>query len=133
MKVVLDCNVFISSGIKNGLSRIVFEYIITHCEVYASRDIIEEYIEVINRNKFKRWKEFFNLQLALFIKSIKIINPKKTKIKIPDKDDIIYLSLALEVKAKYIITGNVKDFPDLKYENTKIITPREFYDKYIAQ
>lgn len=53
-------------------------------------------------------------------------------IKLPDPSDAKYINLAIAVHAKYIITGNIKDFPDLFYKNTRIISPREFFDKYIG-
>ena len=47
-----------------------------------------------------------------------------------DKDDNKILELANECTADYIITGNTTDFTFSQYEQTKIVIPKEYWEKY---
>ena len=67
---------------------------------------------------------------ATFVKIIcevsEWIAPQKSKFSLPDKDDLIYLNAALSANAQFLITGNIKDFPERKYKNCTILSPVEF-------
>ena len=43
-----------------------------------------------------------------------------------DPDDNIFLECADAAQANYLITGNVRHFPDV-WATTQIVTPREFF------
>ncbi len=49
---------------------------------------------------------------------------------ISDKDDNMILELADECNADFVITGNTTDFTFLIYKQTKIVTPKEFWEIY---
>lgn len=52
---------------------------------------------------------------------------------ITDKDDNMILELAEESKADFIITGNTNDFTMKKYINTKIVSPKEYWENHKPQ
>lgn len=52
---------------------------------------------------------------------------------IDDEPDNRVLELASESKADFIITGNTKDFTFPVYDQTKIVTPKEYWDVYKSQ
>ena len=57
----------------------------------------------------------------------------KPKIKlnlISDADDNMVLELADESIADFVITGNTTDFIFPTYKETKIVTPREYWDNH---
>jgi len=54
-------------------------------------------------------------------------NPLKI---IEDEADNRFLELAQISKADFIITGNTNDFTMEKFNETKIITPKEYWGKY---
>lgn len=56
--------------------------------------------------------------------------PKITLDLILDDDDNMILELADECEADYIITGNTNDFTFSKYKQTKIVSPREFWEQF---
>ena len=49
-----------------------------------------------------------------------------------DQSDNKFLNLAYESKADYLITGNRNHFSILKFEQTKIVSPKEFCELYEA-
>ncbi|MDF2966204.1 MAG: hypothetical protein K0Q51_1592 [Rickettsiaceae bacterium] len=130
MKIVTDCNVIIAAGLTAGTSRQALNIILSEHQNFISDDIIREYRDVIVRDKFKKYKS----QLIELVENVCICstwieqNPKSSNFIIPDPADIMYLDLALEVGAKYLITGNLKDFPEKQYNQVTILSPREFID-----
>lgn len=53
------------------------------------------------------------------------VEPKYRLAITPDPDDNIFIECADAARADYLITGNVRHFPDF-WKSTKVITPREF-------
>ena len=49
---------------------------------------------------------------------------------IKDKDDNKLLELADESNADFLITGNHLDFNITHYKNTRILSPRNFWEEY---
>lgn len=127
---VIDTNVIVSALItKNPKSP---PYIVLR-EVLDGRiiplyhtDIIEEYIEVLSRNKFhldpKTIQTVINSIVANGIK----VDPKPTGEIFIDMDDLIFYEVAMEKRDDdaYIVTGNQKHYPVRDF----IVTPSEMLD-----
>jgi len=94
---------------------------------------MSEYYEVLNRKKFAKYPDFVNaaekLLAAVETKAAKYYPKTKVTI-ISDQDDNRLLELAEGSKANCLITGNSNDFTMDKYKKTKIITPKEYWEKY---
>lgn len=92
-----------------------------------------EYYEVLTRPKFAKFQDFFIRAEALLAdmeaKATKYY-PTVTLELISDDDDNMILELADECNADFAITGNTTDFTFPTYKQTKIITPREYWDNY---
>ncbi len=130
MKVIFDCNVIIAAGLKNGTCRSALIKGIELCDIYVTDEIIREYRDVIIREKFKKHKlELYKL-LEIVCEVAYWTDPSAVNIvcNLPDKDDVIYLKAATSTQADYLITGNIKHFPQRKYENVAIITPADFFN-----
>lgn len=88
---------------------------------------------VFRRKKFYKYPDFTNRAETLIAdietKSIRF-SPKNKLTIISDKDDNKLLELAEECKADFLITGNTNDFTIKKYKLTKIVTPKEYWEKY---
>jgi len=126
MKIVLDCNVIISAGIRSGVCRRLVHHVLDHHDLYVSEDILMEYKDVISRPKFKAVSNYLYSLMEMICELSELVEPEKTEITLPDMDDIIYLKTALAIEADYIITGNIKDFPQKQYSTTTIIKPADF-------
>ena len=92
-----------------------------------------EYYEVLRREKFARFQDFFARAELLLVEIETKATMFKPKIKlqlISDADDNMVLELADECAADFVITGNTTDFIFSTYKATKIVTPREFWENY---
>ena len=134
-KVVIDTNVFVSALIQRGypfhiLDQLFIENKIILC---VSDKLLEEYFEVLSRNKFSKYHEFFikaeQLLADIVEKSIKY-HPKIKLNIISDIDDNKLLELADECHADFLITGNINDFTMSRYKKTKIVTPKEYWENH---
>ncbi len=133
MKIVIDCNVLISAGLTDGTCRKVLIYTLQKCEIYTSEEILLEYLLVIRRPKFKKYIEKLEDLIQLYADASIIKSVTDCPYKLPDPEDTKYLSLALDTQSHYLITGNISDFPNKKYDKTKIVLPRDFYNQVIQK
>jgi hypothetical protein len=95
--------------------------------------MLKEYYDVLNRKRFSKYQDFVSkaeiLLADIETKASKFSPAIKLTI-ISDKDDNKLLELADECKADFIITGNTNDFTMKKYKRTKIVTPKEYWEKF---
>jgi putative PIN family toxin of toxin-antitoxin system len=90
--------------------------------------------DVLRRPKFTRFREFFAKAESLLadIESKAMMFVPHIKIDlISDKDDNMILELADECQADFIITGNTTDFTFPLYKQTRIVSPREYWESFI--
>ena len=133
MKFVLDCNILISSAIsKNGNCRLIIKNVLVNHQIIVSEPIINEYLDVINRKKFSKYLNYNLAQVKLIMEYAKFTPLSRKKFDIPDIDDLKYIQTALAEKANYLVTGNIKDFPDNTYDGVQIITPKYYVNKLMG-
>jgi len=130
-KVVIDTNVLVSALLKdNSLPAFILallrEGMIIAC---ISKDILEEYKEVLKRDRFSAFKKDASLLLTSLKKKALLVEPK-TRITVitADPDDNMFLECAVEAGADFLITGNTRHFPFRSYHNTLIVSPKEFIE-----
>lgn len=134
-KVVVDTNVFVSSIIQQNYPYLIIKelFIEDKIQLCVSEELLEEYYEVLMRPKFAKYKDFFSraeiLLSEIETKSIKFI-PTITLNLISDDDDNMVLELADVCNADFVITGNTSDFTFASYKQTKIVTPRAYWENY---
>lgn len=98
-----------------------------------SDEIFEEYIDVLNREKFSKYPNFKVKADIVLAKLFQISKRYKTDRKIDilsDASDNKFLELAAVSSSDYLITGNTLDFQIKEFEYTRIVTPREYWDFY---
>jgi putative PIN family toxin of toxin-antitoxin system len=134
-KIVIDTNVIVSSLIQRNYPYFIIKdlFIEDKFQLCVSNELLSEYYDVLSRPKFSRFPDFYikaELLLAdIETKSIKYKPTIKLDL-ISDKDDNIILELADECNADFIITGNTTDFTFPNYKETKIVTPKEYWEIY---
>jgi uncharacterized protein len=132
-KLVIDTNVLISALINpSGIPAKIFSEVVFSgkAQLYLSAEIIDEYILVINRPKFKKYQQFEHaaLSLIMIIQEIAIVDDPIERVSvIKDMSDNKFLSLAQHIDADYLVTGNWNDFKMVEFHNTRILTPSEYY------
>ena len=128
MIIVLDTNVIIAAFATEGLCHSLFELCIDQHEIYICDFILSELSRQFDK-KLKLPKNTNDNIIDYLTENATLHNPPALPHQIcRDKNDDIILSLADTAKAPYIITGD-NDLIELKrYKNTRIITPREFWE-----
>ena len=127
---VIDTNVFVAALLtRNNDSATVKVY-----EAIADgkitplyhRDILDEYVEVLSRPKFKFSEEKINAVIELIIKYGVEVFPKPTGEILIDMDDLIFYEVAMEKREddSYLVTGNQKHYPVRDF----IVTPVEMIE-----
>ncbi len=134
-KIVIDTNIIVSSLIQRNYPNFIISelFIEDKFQLCISEELMAEYYEVLTRPKFAKFQDFFIRAEALLAdieeKATKF-HPTITLDLISDDDDNMILELADECDADFIITGNTTDFTFPTYKQTKIVTPKEYWDNY---
>jgi uncharacterized protein len=133
--IVIDTNVIVSSLIQRNYPYLIISdfFLEDKFQLCVSDELLTEYYEVLARPKFSKFQDFFikaeSLLADIEAKSIKFIPTIKLDL-ISDKDDNMILELADECNADFVITGNTTDFTFPSYKETKIVTPKEYWEIY---
>jgi len=132
LKVVVDTNVFISSFFGGRPREIINLWKNGKILLCLSQEIIEEYLEVLNRLGLKDNNDLANLT-RLFAEGYNCIFTTKTpniEVVEDDPDDNKFLECAVALESKIIISGD-KHLKDIKkYIDIEILSPREFIGRH---
>jgi len=132
MRVVIDTNVFVSSFFGGNPRKIIDLWKNVNINLCLSKDILEEYVDVLQRVGLKEEEEIEEL-LSLFAKGFNILFITKTpKIRVvkDDPDDDKFIECAVALKAEVIITGDEALKRVGEYMGIKILTPQQFLKTY---
>lgn len=134
-KIVVDTNVIVSALIQRSFPFLIIDelFLENKIELCVSEDLAKEHFEVLNRPKFSRFQDFHTRAeyvLSEIASTAKWYVPKNKIDLISDKDDNMILELAEESKAHFIITGNTNDFTFKEFHETKIVSPREYWENH---
>jgi len=128
IKVVIDTNVFISSFFGGNPKRIIDLWKKGQIKLCLSREIVDEYVEVLKRLGLQNESELQEL-LKTFAKGHNIIFSATTpslKIIEQDPDDNMFIECAVALECSHIISGD-KHLKSVKnYMGIKIVNPKEF-------
>lgn len=125
--VVLDTNIFISAILYGGNPRKIVNLAISEAiEVCLSFELLDELVRVL-QDKFA----LNSFEIDTIISEIKdfaeIVTPRlRLQVVKKDPDDNKVLECALEVKAKYIVSGDKHLLNLGGFRNIKIVNPAEF-------
>ncbi len=132
MKVVIDTNVFVSSFFGGNPKRIIDLWKNEEVILCLSKDVLEEYVDVLQRVGLKEEEEIEEL-LSLFAKGVNILFTTRTpeiRVVKDDPDDDKFIECVVALKAEVIITGDraIEALGD--YMGIKILTPQQFLKEY---
>ena len=124
---VFDTNVLISSLLtkKTGTATAKVVDAIASQKIIPlyTEEIFEEYDEVLHRPKFPFSEERIEHILDMIKQFGMVVDPSPTGEILPDEDDLVFYEVVMEKRDEdaYLITGNIKHFPERSY----IVTPAE--------
>lgn len=125
---VIDTNVLVSalfSVHSDSATVIIIDKVSdgTIVPLYNS-EIFEEYRDVLSRPKFKFPSNLVTAVLGLFIERGLSLERTKSDEIFPDPKDVVFYEVALSKDGAYLVTGNIKHFPD----NPIVVTPAELLE-----
>ena len=126
---VIDTNVVVSSMLKkHSIPWQIMDLVNAGIIVpLLNEEIINEYIDVITRNKFNFDMCLVNDVMERIKNKGIIIKREKTLEDFIDKDDIVFYEIVLSARSTmdaYLITGNMKHYPIRSY----IVTPTQMLE-----
>lgn len=128
MKIVLDTNVLVSSlwsplGPPAKIVRLLAD---GELQLVHSPSIMAEYREVLARPRFNFDQNLVKQILDFYLLvGVNVAGTASGRV-LPDMKDLPFLNAALEAEASYLVTGNLKDFPDAICHPVKPIAPSIF-------
>jgi uncharacterized protein len=128
INVVLDTNVIVAAFVARGLSNAVFELCLDKFEVIISNFIISETSKTL-KDKIKIPEERITEIIDFLKESCRMANYENLKEHVcRDRNDDEILALARDSKSKYIITGDQDLLILNKFEDIKIVSPRQLWE-----
>ncbi len=124
---VLDTNVLISSLLTRNkdaaTARVIYAIISGDIIPLYSKEIVEEYTEVLHRAKFPFSEESVQGVLEVIRQFGVSVDPSPTGEILVDPDDLVFYEVVMEKRDEdaYLVTGNIKHFPRKDF----IVTPAE--------
>ncbi len=134
-KVILDTNLWISYLITDNYA-VLDELIVSgKIRLIFSEALIEEFISVATRPKFKKFFDNTAIHdlLDIFDDYGKLIKVETEINKCRDPKDNFLLSLAVESKADYLVTGDMDLLVLKEIGGTKILTWNDFIKSIIKE
>lgn len=129
MKIILDCNIWISFLIGHQISFVHQLLNDARFQVYACERLLEEIQDVCSREKIKKYirtDDVADLLNIIYDYCQFAIIGENTQSPIRDPKDLYLLTLAETIDAIYIVSGD-KDLLDLKqHKQTRIIKLADF-------
>jgi uncharacterized protein len=127
VRVVLDTNILISGLLYLGKpKRLIDLAIVGKIEVVSSYEMIDEFIRVISRDKFKLstgdQEEFINFVIRL--SKITVVR-SSFKVVEEDPDDDMVINTAYDGNAAYIVSGNRHLYEMREFSGIRILKASE--------
>jgi len=133
MRVILDTNTLVSALlVKQSIPRQAFDKATQQGSLLLSNATLQELDSVLKREKFKKY--ITNAERILFVQALLVqsilleTEPSITTCR--DPKDNKFLDLAAVGAADYLVTGDDDLLVLNPFENTRIVTPREFLEQY---
>ncbi|WP_028667165.1 putative toxin-antitoxin system toxin component, PIN family [Runella zeae] len=130
IRVVIDANWYISACISRNSRKTLYYNIFrnNHLQVYYSKELLQEFEEVITRKKFV--KIISSNQIVRFISFATLFLKEITISEIPtvarDRNDDYLLAICEACDAHFLVTGD-DDLLSLEiYKNTTIVSMSQF-------
>lgn len=89
-----------------------------------NEEILAEYNEVLHRPRFPFTEEAVSSVINAFIEAGISAERVATHDTVKDPKDIVFYEVAMSKDDSYLVTGNIKHFPDV----ARVVTPNEMLD-----
>lgn len=132
MKIIFDTNVLLSALLFPGFSAKVYDFCSAQYNIISSNWLLEELAEKLT-GKFNLTDQQTETYITLLRERMAVIHPfNELPDACRDADDNHVLQVADYILADCIVTGDKDLLVLVTYKQTQILSPREFYDRYMA-
>lgn len=130
MKIVLDTNVLVSGILSpNGPPAAVLRALLTErVTLCFDERIVSEYREVLTRSKFSFDRELIEELVGFLEAAGSPTLAAPLAVTLPDPWDQMFIEVAVAGEADFLVTGNLKHFPEPARAGVRVVSPREFLD-----
>lgn len=127
--VVIDTNVLVSAMLNHNSipGKILKHAILGTFTSVLTKEILDEYIEVLSRPKFGFPSHLISSVVAGLVNKGRFLNPASVDLDMPDPKDVVFYQLTIEslkICETYLVTGNSKHFPT----EDCVVTPRQLIE-----
>ena len=134
-RIILDTNLWISFLITKNFSKLDDLIFTKNCKLIFSKELLDEFIEVTRRPKFRRYFSQTDVEdlldtideFADFVTVSSSVNLCR------DVKDNFLLSLSLDGNADFLITGDSDLLEIKKFNQTRILTIADFFNLNIPE
>lgn len=134
MNVVIDTNVIVSGLLTaHGNAAVILNLLLNReINILYDHRILEEYEQVLGRKKFGFDLTDIRHLVELIKTSGHSVFANPTSFTLKDKGDVPFLEVAETGLAHFLITGNLKDYPE-KHPEISIVAPAYFIKRYFTR
>lgn len=132
-KIVIDTNLWVSYLLNRRQSLLGQLLLSESIDIVTSQSLTDELFEVLNRPKFNgrftsEQIQYFREDFALAVHHIQVISQVEI---CRDPKDNFLLALALDANADFLLTGDEDLLVLSQYNETAILTIRDFVNNYL--
>jgi len=134
LKIVLDTNVLVSGilsphGPPAAVVRALLTERVTLC---FDERILAEYRDVLTRSKFSFDRDLVDELIDFLAAAGSPTLAAPLSVALPDQADGMFIEVAVASQADFLVTGNLKHFPNKAVESVKVIAPRAFLEAMLS-
>lgn len=131
---VIDTNVLVSAMLKwQSVPCNVMEFVLDGFIIpVLNKEIVAEYRTVLARPKFRLDEEIITDIIDSLENVGFYVDAETIDIELPDSKDRVFYEVVMEKRKEeetYLVTGNIKHFPDKPF----IVTPRQMLDIFLKE
>ena len=130
MKIVLDTNVLVSGILSpNGPPAAVLRALLTErVTLCFDERIVSEYRDVLTRTKFSFDPDLVEELIGFLEAAGSPTLAAPLAITLPDPWDQMFIEVTVSSNADFLVTGNLKHFPETARAGVRVVSPRAFLD-----
>lgn len=130
MRIVLDTNVLVSGILSpNGPPAAVLRALLTErVRLCFDERIVSEYRDVLKGTKFSFDRALVDELIGFLESAGSPTLAAPLAVTLPDPWDQMFIEVAVASGADFLVTGNLKHFPNEAREGVKVVSPRAFLD-----
>jgi putative PIN family toxin of toxin-antitoxin system len=131
---VLDTNVVVSALLApaGAPAAIVDLGFLRQFKWYISDEILVEYQVVLVRQQLGLKQRYVAEFFTDLRETAVVVAPTKKVRECTDANDNKFMECALEARADYVVTGNVRHFP-VRFQDIRVVLPRQFLTVLAAE